>query len=153
MPNDFEGLSLIGCFKCHLWHDLIWDIVRSLLVNCIIALFFNNDKSIYLTLCTFSFEINESHLSDAKCLIQDVVTPNCGDKRMVQRCTRRSLPNYVVMTSYHWNVRENTVTWHRWMNDKIMWRHARNVVSLRILYKFYFNPCYLFKIRFYWNVR
>ena len=27
---------------------------------------------------------------------------NCGHKRMV--------PNYFVMTSYHWNVRENTVT-------------------------------------------
>ena len=52
MPNDFEGLSLIGCLKCHLWYDLIWDIARSMLVNCIIALFFYNDKSIYLTLCT-----------------------------------------------------------------------------------------------------
>ena len=107
----------------------------------------------YLTLCMFSFEINESRLSDTKCLIQNVVSPHCGDKRMAQRCTRRSLPNYLVMTSYHWNVREITVTWHRWMNDKITWRLARNVVSLRILYKFYFNPCYLFEIRFYWNVR
>jgi hypothetical protein len=71
---------------------------------------------------------------------------------MPRRCTRRSLPKYLVMTSYHWNVRENTVTWHHWMNDKmkITWRHARNVVSLRILYKFYFNPCYLFKIHFDW---
>ena len=24
-----------------------------------------------------------------------------------QRCTKRSLPNYLVMTSYHWNVRQN----------------------------------------------
>ena len=89
----------------------------------------------------FSFKINNT-----KCLMQD------GDKRMPGRCTSRSLPNYLVMTSYHWNVRENTVTWHRWMNDqmKITWRHARNVVSLRILYKFYFNPCYLFKIHVYW---
>jgi hypothetical protein len=27
-----------------------------------------------------------------------------------QRCTRRSLPNYLVMTSYHWNVRQNILT-------------------------------------------
>ena len=33
----------------------------------------------------FHFEINESRLSDTKCLIQDVVSPHCacGDKRMV----------------------------------------------------------------------
>jgi hypothetical protein len=71
-----------------------------------------DDKGFYLILCTFSFEINECRLSDTKCLIQDV-SPHCGDKRMARRCTRRSLPNYLVMTSYHWNVRENTVTWYR----------------------------------------
>ena len=70
------------------------------------------DKIIYLTLCTFSFEIKESSLSDARCLIQDVVSPHCGDKRMARRCTRHSLPNYFDITSYHWNVRQNTVTWH-----------------------------------------
>jgi len=37
-------------------------------------------------------------------------------------------------------------------------RHAQNVVSLRVLYKFVnlvyiFDPCYLLKICFYWNVR
>ena len=85
-------------------------------------------------------------------MIQDVVSPHCGDHRTPWRCTRRSLQNYLVMMSCHWNVRENTVKWHRWMNDpmKITWRHSRNVVSLRILYKVYFNPCYLFKIHFYW---
>jgi hypothetical protein len=51
-------------------------------------------KLVYLTLCTFYFEINESCLSDKKCLIQNVVSPHCSDKRMSQRCTRRSLPNY-----------------------------------------------------------
>jgi hypothetical protein len=66
----------------------------------------------YLTLCTFSYEINESRLSDTRCLIQDVVSPYCGDNRMARRCTRRSLPNYFDMTSYHWNVRQNTVTRH-----------------------------------------
>jgi hypothetical protein len=45
-----------------------------------------------------------------RCLIQDVVSPHCGDKRMAQHCTRRSLPNYFDMTSYHWNVRQNTAT-------------------------------------------
>jgi hypothetical protein len=48
---------------------------------------------LYLTLCTLSFEINENRLSDTRCLIQDVVSPHCGDKRMARRCTRRSLPN------------------------------------------------------------
>ena len=83
----------------------------------------------YLTFCTFSVEINES-------LIQDVVSPHCGDKRMAGRCTRRFLPNYFVMTSYHWNVRQNTATWHWWMNGKIMWRHVQNVVSLEVLSHF-----------------
>ena len=62
------------------------------------------DNIIYLTLCMFSFEIKESSLSDTRCCI----TPHY--KRMVRRCTRRSLPNYFNMTSYHWNVRQNTVT-------------------------------------------
>ena len=57
----------------------------------------------YQTLCMFSFEINESSLSDTRCVVQDVVSPQCGDKRMARRCTIRSLPNYFVMTSYHWN--------------------------------------------------
>ena len=35
---------------------------------------FCNNIFIYLTLCTFSFEINESSLSDTRCLIQDVVS-------------------------------------------------------------------------------
>jgi hypothetical protein len=30
----------------------------------------------------------------------------------------RSLPNYFDMTSYHWNARQNTVTWRWWMNGK-----------------------------------
>ena len=68
------------------------------------------DIHIYLTLYTFSFEINESRLSDTRCLIQDAVSPHCGDKRMARRCTRRSLPNYFDMMSYHWNARQNTVT-------------------------------------------
>ena len=54
-------------------------------------------KDTYLTLCTFSFEINESSLSDAKFMIQDVVSPHCGDKRIVRHCTRFSVPNYFVM--------------------------------------------------------
>jgi hypothetical protein len=107
----------------------------------------------YLTLYTFSFEINESRLSDRGCLIQDVVSPHCGDKRMARRCTRRSLPNYFDMTSYHWNVRQNTVTWRWWMNGK------NNVTSYtkcslpQSIVHILFQPCYLFKIRFYWNVK
>jgi hypothetical protein len=94
--------------------------------------------TIYLTLYTFSFEINESRLSDTRCMIQDVVTSHCGDKRMARRCTRRSLPNYFDMASYQWNVRQNTVTWRWWMNGK------NNVTSytkcslpgIRVLYTF-----------------
>ena len=62
----------------------------------------NLDNFYYLTLCTFSFEINE--INESHCLIQDVVSPHCGDKRMARRYMRRSLPNYFDMTSYHWNV-------------------------------------------------
>ena len=64
---------------------------------------FLTDKRVYLTLCTFSIEFKESRMSDTRCVIQDVVSPHCGDQRMVRRCTRSSLPNYFVMTSYHWN--------------------------------------------------
>jgi hypothetical protein len=76
------------------------------------------NTTFHLTLYTFCFEINESRLSDTRCLIQYVVSPHCGDKRMARRCTRRSLPSYFDMTSYHWNVRQNTVTWRWWMNGK-----------------------------------
>jgi hypothetical protein len=37
------------------------------------------------------------------CLIQDVVSPHCGDKGMERRCTISSLSNYFVMTSCHRN--------------------------------------------------
>jgi len=40
----------------------------------------------YLTICTFSFEIKESNLSDKRCLVQEVVPPNCSDKRMAWSC-------------------------------------------------------------------
>jgi hypothetical protein len=36
----------------------------------------------------------------------------------------------VFVTSYHWNVRQNILTWRWWMNDKITWRHARITPSL-----------------------
>ena len=98
------------------------------------------NKCIYLTLCMFSFEIKESGQSDTRCLIQDVVSPHCGDKRMTWCCTRSSLPNYFVMTSYHLNA----ICW-KWSNSddtlvneqqQITWCHTQNVVSLRVLYKF-----------------
>ena len=52
------------------------------------------DKNIYLTLCTFSFGIKESNLTDTRWRIQNVVSPHCGDKRMARRCTISSLLNY-----------------------------------------------------------
>jgi len=39
------------------------------------------DKQPYLTLCTFSFEIEENSAADTRCLIQDTVSPYCGDKK------------------------------------------------------------------------
>jgi len=45
---------------------------------------------IYLTFCTFSFEFKESSLSDTRCLIQYVVSPHFGGKRMARLCTRSS---------------------------------------------------------------
>jgi len=39
-------------------------------------------------------EIKESSFSDTMCLI-----PHCGDKRMVRRCRRSSVPDYIFMTS------------------------------------------------------
>ena len=84
---------------------------RSVFQNIIISVY------IYLSNIMYVF-LWKSRLSDTRCLIQDVVSPHCGDKRMAWRCTRRSLPNYFDMTSYHWNVRQNTVTWRWWMNGK-----------------------------------
>jgi len=56
-------------------------------------------KNIYLTLCTFSFGIKESNLTDTRCRIQNVVSPHCGDKIMARRCTRSSLLNYIGNTT------------------------------------------------------
>ena len=67
--------------------------------------------------------MKESSLSDTRCLIQYVVLPQCGDERMARRCTRRSLSNFFNITSYHWNVRQNTVTWG-----------AFNIVAARLRY-------------------
>ena len=53
---------------------------------------------VYLTFCMLSFEYKESSLSDTRCLIQYVVSPHCGDKRMARSCTRSSLPNYFVIS-------------------------------------------------------
>jgi hypothetical protein len=61
----------------------------------------------YLTLCKLSFE---------RCLTQDVVSPHCGDKRMVRHCMGYSLPNYFVISLVCWekhfnvsNVNKTTV--------------------------------------------
>jgi hypothetical protein len=62
-----------------------------------------------LTICTVSFEIKGGSMSesDTRCCI---ATLCCGDTRMARRCTRSSLPNYFVMTSYHWNTGE--IRWY-----------------------------------------
>ena len=66
-----------------------------------------------------------------------------------QCCTRRSLPNYLVMTSYHWNVRQNIPTWRWWMNDTITWIHARNVVSLPYFYVYFIGCRYIWASLFF----
>ena len=43
------------------------------------------------------------NLKKVACLIQDVVSPHCGDKRMARCCTGSSLLNYFFIRSYHWN--------------------------------------------------
>ena len=74
-------------------------------------------------------------LAKVTCLIQDVVSPHCGDKRMARCCMWFSLPNYFVMThdviSLECETQHSNVTL-----AKLMWRHAQNIVSLRVLYKF-----------------
>jgi hypothetical protein len=52
------------------------------------------DNIYYLTLCKLSFEIQESSLSDITCLIQDVVSPHRGEKRMSRRCMRCPLSDF-----------------------------------------------------------
>jgi len=44
------------------------------------------------------------NLKKVACLIQDIVSPHCGDKRMARHGTRSSLLNYFVMTSCHWEM-------------------------------------------------
>ena len=134
MNNQVSRLKCYGRFLRR-W-SLSW--VTTRFENCFLINFF------YLTLCTFSFEIKESSLSNTRCLIQDVLSPHCGDKRMARRCTRRSLLNYFDMTSYHWNETKHS-NWHWWKNGK------NNVTSC--------TKCSLpesivhILIRFYWNVR
>ena len=59
---------------------------------------------------------------------------------MARRCTRSSLPNYFVMTSFHWNAGENVnvsnVSKAKEWTAKITWHYAQNVVSTRVWYKF-----------------
>jgi len=59
---------------------------------------------------------------------------------MARLCTIFSLPNCFVMTSYHWNAVQNTSMqatltkqYNEWQHT---WRHAQNLVSLRVLCKF-----------------
>ena len=35
--------------------------------------------------------------------------PHCGDSRMSHRCARRTLPDYLFMVSYYWNIGNKTV--------------------------------------------
>ena len=91
------------------WHTTTkMNNITCIIINEVVGLWCLTPLSIifkfYLKLCTFSFEINESRQCGTRCLIQDVVSPQCGDKRMARRCTL----NYFIMTSYHWNVRQNT---------------------------------------------
>jgi hypothetical protein len=52
-------------------------------INCVLCSMyshmFSKNKRFYLTFCTFSLNLKKF---DTRCLIQDVVSPHCGDKRM-----------------------------------------------------------------------
>jgi hypothetical protein len=61
------------------------------------------DNWYYLTLCKLSFEIQESSLSDITCLIQYVVSPHRGEKRMSRCCMRCPLSDFFFRTSWYWN--------------------------------------------------
>jgi hypothetical protein len=104
IKTNFKQITMVE-LKCVQYSQ--WDYVLCMMSSYCFRSFTN------VRLLCF-VEINESRLSDKRCMIQDVVSPHSGDKIMVRRCTKRSLPNYFDMTSYHWNVRQNTVTWHWW---------------------------------------
>jgi len=53
-----------------------------------------NDNLYYLTLCTFSFEIKESSLSDTRCVIQYVVSLHRSYKKMAR--------NFLCRTTLSW---------------------------------------------------
>jgi hypothetical protein len=80
----------------------------------------NSDTQNYLTLCRFSFEIKES-----------------GDKRMVWHCTRFSVPNYFVMTSYYWNAGKKYTL-------LILWIGLWCLMSLSTIFQLYHGG------QFYW---
>jgi hypothetical protein len=68
--------------------------------------------------------------ANTRCMIQDVVTPHCGDKRMARRCTRRSLPNYFDMMSYHRNVRQNT---YLYINKNVVNLYIKELLMRKLL--------------------
>ena len=67
----FFPKALLNCSKT--WHAYGPKTTAKLLHSLIII--------IYLTFCTLSFEFKESSMSATGCLIQDVVSPRCGDKK------------------------------------------------------------------------
>ena len=111
IEHEKRRITQIQTFVMHTLGAQFMNNIQMVLLNVKLELYF-------ITQYVRFFEINESSLSDARCLIQDVVSPHCDDKRMARRYTRRSLSNYFDMTSYHWNVRQNTITWRWWMNRK-----------------------------------
>ena len=92
------------------------------------------------TIYPFSFEFKGRSLSDTRCMIQYVVSPQCGDKRMARRV--RDLLCRTILSWRHFigmrgkNVNVSNVSKAKEWTAKITWRHAQNVVSTRVLYKF-----------------
>jgi hypothetical protein len=89
---------------------------------------FNNASEEFL-IKTLS-NITYVFLSDTRCLIQDVLLLHCDDKRMARRCTRSSLPNYVVMMSYHWNMRGKHQCRQRQQSECFMFIHLSYVSQI-----------------------
>jgi hypothetical protein len=56
--------------------------------------------------------------------------PHCGDSRMSHRCARRTLPDYLFMVSYYWNVGNKTVRYSIIYNVKVFQKRIVRTINL-----------------------
>jgi hypothetical protein len=67
---------------------------------------------------------------------------------MARRCMRHSLPNYFNMRSYHWNVWQNTVALHWWMNEKNNVTSCTECSLPQSIVHILIQPCFCLKFVF-----